>query len=129
MFTHINVAGAMSGALTTGDKLTGGTSGATGIIESVSTAGSATITGATRADPVVVQCQVDITLLKVKILQSQMLLGMTDINGTHTVKNATATTFELFEVATASNTHLNLLMVQDLVLGHLAVLLYTQLLF
>jgi hypothetical protein len=28
----------MSGALTTGDKLTGGTSGATGIIESLSTA-------------------------------------------------------------------------------------------
>ena len=65
MFTHVNVAGAMSGALTTGDKLTGGTSGATGIIESVSTAGSATITGATQADPVVVQCLVDITLQKV----------------------------------------------------------------
>ena len=54
MFTHINVAGAMSGALTTGDKLTGGTSGATGIVESLSSAGSATITGATTADPVVV---------------------------------------------------------------------------
>ena len=48
MFSHVNVAGAMSGALTTGDKLTGGTSGATGIIESVSTAGSGTITGATQ---------------------------------------------------------------------------------
>ena len=34
MFAHVNVQGAMSGALTTGDKLTGGTSGATGIIES-----------------------------------------------------------------------------------------------
>ena len=28
---------------------------------------------------------------------------MTDINGNHTVKNVTATTFELFEVATATN--------------------------
>ena len=49
MFSHVNVAGAMSGALTTGDKLTGGTSGATGIIESISNAGSATITGATHS--------------------------------------------------------------------------------
>ena len=56
MFAHVNVTGAMSGALTTGDKLTGGTSGATGIIESITTAGSATITGATQADPVVVTC-------------------------------------------------------------------------
>ena len=31
MFGHVNVNGVMSGALTTGDKLTGGTSGATGI--------------------------------------------------------------------------------------------------
>ena len=27
MFSHVNVSGIMSGALTTGDKLTGGTSG------------------------------------------------------------------------------------------------------
>ena len=45
MFSHVNVNGIMSGALTTGDKLTGGTSGATGIVESLSTEGSATITG------------------------------------------------------------------------------------
>ena len=48
--------GAMSGALTTGDTLTGGTSGATGVIESLSTNASATITGATSANPVVVTC-------------------------------------------------------------------------
>ena len=29
--------------------------------------------------------------------------GMTDINGTHTVKNVTATTVELFSLATATN--------------------------
>ena len=39
MFSHLNVSGIMSGALTTGDKLTGGTSGATGIVESLSTEG------------------------------------------------------------------------------------------
>ena len=32
MFSHVNVSGVMSGALTTGDKLTGGT-GATGIVK------------------------------------------------------------------------------------------------
>ena len=46
----------MSGALTTGDTLTGGTSGATGVIESISTAASATITGVTVAQPPVVTC-------------------------------------------------------------------------
>ena len=47
----------MSGALTTGDILTGSTSGATGIVESITTEGSATITGiTTSADPVVVTC-------------------------------------------------------------------------
>ena len=51
MFAHVNVRGAMSGALTTGDTLTGGTSGATGTIESISTAASATITGVTEARP------------------------------------------------------------------------------
>ena len=103
MFTHINVAGAMSGALTTGDKLTGGTSGATGIIESVSTAGSATITGATRADPVVVHMSGGHNFTEGQNITIANVVGMTDINGSHTVKNATATTFELFEVATASN--------------------------
>ena len=53
MFKHINVNGIMSGALTTGDKLTGGTSGATGIVESITTEGSATITGVSQADVVI----------------------------------------------------------------------------
>ena len=53
MFAHVNVSGIMSGALTTGDKLTGGTSGATGIVESLTDARTATITGATQADPLV----------------------------------------------------------------------------
>ena len=40
----------MSGALTTGDKLTGGTSGATGIVESLTSLGEATITGITQTE-------------------------------------------------------------------------------
>ena len=99
MFTHINVQGAMSGALTTGDKLTGGTSGATGIIESVSTAGSATITGATRADPVVVTCSGGHNFTEGQQITIANVVGMTDINTNHTVKNATATTFELFHAS------------------------------
>ena len=35
MFAHVNCTGAMSGALTAGDTLTGGTSGATGIVEGI----------------------------------------------------------------------------------------------
>ena len=47
MFTTIEVDGTISNSsgFTTGEKVTGGTSGATGIVESVSTEKSATITG------------------------------------------------------------------------------------
>ena len=102
MFTHINVAGAMSGALTTGDKLTGGTSGATGIIESITVAGSGTITGATQADPVVVSMSGGHNFTEGQVITIANAAGMTDINGTHTAKNVTATTLELFNVSTSS---------------------------
>ena len=104
MFAHINVNGAMSGALTTGDKLTGGTSGATGIIESISTAGTATVTGATQADPVVVTMSGGHNFTDGQQITIASVAGMTDINATHTVKNATATTFELFTAQTAATT-------------------------
>ena len=54
MFAHLNVNGAASGALTTGETLTGGTSGATAIVESITSLGAATITGVTAAQPPVV---------------------------------------------------------------------------
>ena len=54
MFSHLNVKGSASGALTTGETITGGTSGATGVVESITSAASANITGVTLADPVVV---------------------------------------------------------------------------
>jgi hypothetical protein len=103
MFVHVNVKGAMSGALTTGDILTGGTSGATGIIESISTAGSGTITGATQADPVVVSMSGGHNFTEGQSITIANAAGMTGINGTHTAKNVTATTLELFEEATATN--------------------------
>ena len=103
MFAHVNVAGAMSGALTTGDTLTGGTSGATGVIESLSTAATANITGATQADPVVVTCSGGHNFTEGQSITISSVAGMTDINTSHTVKNPTSTTFELFELGTANN--------------------------
>ena len=103
MFVHVNVKGAMSGALTTGDILTGGTSGATGVIESITTAGSGTITGATQADPVVVSMSGGHNFTEGQSITIANAAGMTGINGTHTAKNVTATTLELFEEATATN--------------------------
>ncbi len=103
MFAHVNVQGAMSGALTTGDKLTGGTSGATGIIESLSDAGSATITGATQSDPVIVTCSGGHSFTEGQAITIASVAGMTDINTNHTVKNPTSTTFELFGLGTATD--------------------------
>jgi len=103
MFTHINVKGKMSGALTTGDTLTGGTSGATGVIESVSTEGSGTITGATVADPVVITMSGGHNFTEGQNVVIASSAGMTEINGNHTVKNVTATTVELFVEPTATN--------------------------
>ena len=104
MFAHVNVRGAMSGALTTGDTLTGGTSGATGTIESISTAGSSTITGATVADPVVVTCSGGHDFTEGQQITIADVVGMTDINANHTVKNPTDTTFELFTASAATGT-------------------------
>ena len=88
----------MSGALTTGDTLTGGTSGATGTIESISTAASATITGVTQANPAVVTCSGGHHFTEGQQITIASVAGMTDINTNHTVKNPTATTFELFQL-------------------------------
>ena len=110
-FSHLNVNGIMSGALTTGDKLTGGTSGATGIVESITTEGSATITGATQADPVVVTMSGGHDFTDGQQIQIGSVAGMTELNtndggstSIYTVKNVTATTFELFTAQTAATT-------------------------
>ena len=104
MFSHVNITGKMSGALTDGDILTGGTSGATGIVESISAEGSATITGATSADPVVVTCSGGHNFLEGQQIIIAGVSGITDINTTHTVKDPTATTFKLFTAQAAAST-------------------------
>ena len=104
MFSHINVAGAMSGALTTGDTLTGGTSGATGVIESLSTATATNITGASKSNPVVITTGGH-TFTEGQQITIASVGGMTNINDTNfTVKNPTATTFELFTAQSAATT-------------------------
>ena len=103
MFAHLNVLGAASGALTTGETLTGGTSGATGIVESITSLGAATITGVTAANPAVVTCSGGHNFTEGQQITIASVAGMTDINTNHTVKNPTATTLELHAVATSTN--------------------------
>jgi hypothetical protein len=102
MFAHINCVGAMSGALTAGDILTGGTSGATGIVESITTNASATITGATSANPVVVTCSGGHKFKEGQQVTISGVSGITDINATWTAKDPTATTFKLYQAATTA---------------------------
>ena len=105
MFTHINVKGAMSGAVTTGDILTGGTSGATGVIESLSQATATTITGATQTFPVVVTASGGHTFTEGQQILIASVSGMTNLNGNYyTVKNPTSTTFELNTAQAAATT-------------------------
>ena len=104
MFSHLNIKGSASGALTTGETLTGGTSGATGVVESITTAVSVNITGASRTSPVV------ITTGGHNYTEGQQVLiasvgGMTQLNSNYfTVKNPTSTTFELYSAAAATGT-------------------------
>ena len=102
MFAHINTVGAASGSFTNGEIITGGTSGATGIFQSVSTQESSTITGATSANPVVVTCSGGHKLKEGQQVTISGVSGITDINGTHTVKDPTATTFKLFAPSSAT---------------------------
>ena len=105
MFTTIEVDGTISNAsgFTTGEKITGGTSGATGVVESVSTEKSATITGASTATPVVVTMSGGHSFKEGQVVKIAGVSGITDINGNFTVKNPTGTTFEA-----VSYTHLTL---------------------
>ena len=103
MFAHVNVKGAMSGALTTGDTLTGGTSGATGTIESVSTAATATITGATQSNPVVLTCSAGHNFTEGQQILIASVSGMTELNSNYyTVKNPTSTTLELYSAQSSA---------------------------
>ena len=94
MFTHLNIRTAQ--AFTTGEKITGGTSGATATFESISTTESATITGATAADPVVVTSTN--TFKEGQQVTIASVGGMTQLNGNvYTVRNPSGSNFELYD--------------------------------
>ena len=81
MFTHLNVRGnTYSGSLTTGEVLTGGTSGVSGIVESLTSLGEATITGITQANPPVVTCSGGHNFKDGQTIQISGVSGMTDVN-------------------------------------------------
>jgi hypothetical protein len=101
MFAHINCVGGASGSMTNGETVTGGTSGATGILESISTdGGSVAVTGATAANPCVV------TAAGHGFKEGQQVtisgVGGANINATWTCKNPTTNTFELYTAASSS---------------------------
>ena len=106
MFTTIEVDGVISNSsgFTTGEKVTGGTSGSTGIVESVSTEKSAAITGASTATPVVVTMSGGHSFKEGQVVKIAGVGGITDINGNFTVKNPTGTTFEVFSDASSGGT-------------------------
>ena len=94
LFTHLNIKTAQG--FTTGETVTGGTSGATATVQALSTTESATITGATQANPIVITSSN-------KFKEGQQVTiasvgGMTELNGNvYTVRNPSATNFELYD--------------------------------
>ena len=103
MFAHLNVYGPASGALTTGETLTGGSSGATGIVESITSLGEATVTGVSQANPPVVTCSGGHNFIEGQQVKFASVGGMTDLNGNfYTVKNPSSTNFELYDASTSS---------------------------
>ena len=94
LFTHLNIKTAQ--AFTTGETVTGSTSGATATVQSVSTTESATITAATKANPAVIT-----STNKFKEGQQVTITGvggMTELNGNvYTVRNPSASNFELYD--------------------------------
>ncbi len=104
MFSHLNVKGSASGALTTGETITGGTSGATGVVESITSAASVNITGVTLSQPVVVTMSGGHNYTEGQQVLIAGITGTTQLNGEYfTVKNPTSTTIELFEAQTTSD--------------------------
>ena len=96
MFTHLNIKTAQT--FTTGEKLTGDTSGAYGYVQNISATKSATITGVTQADPAVVT-SASHSFKDGMQVTIDTVVGMTELNGNvYTVKNVTTNTFELFDV-------------------------------
>ena len=100
MFTHLNVLTAQ--AFTTGETVTGGSSGATGTVQSISATKTATISGMSSASPSVVTATghtfeegQQVTIASVSGLQIDSVAQSSA--RVFTVRNPAANTFELFD--------------------------------
>jgi len=95
MFTHLNITTPIS--FTTGETVTGGTSGATATVQSISTTNSANLSAATQANPVVCTANGH-GLQEGQQVKFESVGGMTQLNGnTYTVRNPDTNTFQLFD--------------------------------
>ena len=101
MFTHLNILEAQ--AFTTGEKITGGTSGATATLESLSTTETAAITNVTAANPCVCQFTSTHNLkdgqqIKIAGVGSSWAINSTvETGGTFTVRVVNTTDVQLYE--------------------------------
>ncbi|NDB60461.1 DUF4815 domain-containing protein, partial [bacterium] len=96
MFTHLNVTTAPS--FTNGEKVTGGTSGAYGYVQSLTSTKSATITGVSQANPGVVTATAH-TFKEGQQVTISGVTGMTQLNGNvYTVRNPATNSFELYDI-------------------------------
>src|SRR6056300_504836 len=94
LFKHLNITTAQS--FTTGETVTGGSSGATGVVQSISTTESATITGISQATPAVVTA--NNSFKEGQQISIASVAGMIEVNGNvYTVRNPSSTTFELYD--------------------------------
>ena len=98
MFTHLNIITDQS--FTTGEKVTGGTSGAYGYVQSISATKSATITDISVASPGVVTSNAHTFRdgMQVTISGATYQVDSTDASAAtvYTIKNVTTNTFELY---------------------------------
>jgi hypothetical protein len=95
MFTHLN--NTTNVAFTTGETVTGGTSGSTGIVQSITGGTDSTISGATQANPVVITATGH-TLKEGQQITISTVAGMTNLNGNvYTVRNSGTDDFELYD--------------------------------
>src|SRR6056300_448443 len=94
LFKYLNITTAQS--FTDGEIVTGGSSGATGVVQEYSSTESATITDITQADPAVVTANNNFKEGQQVTIAS--VSGMTEVNGNvYTVRNPSGTTFELYD--------------------------------
>ena len=124
MFTHLNILTAQ--AFTDGEVITGGTSGASGIYESISNEESKTIASCTTASPGVATISAGHNFVEgqqVTITGNYQVDSVATTSKVCTVRNPAATTFELFD--TDGTTAVNITAFTSMVANHGVAILST----